>query len=136
MTLPAFERQRSTRADANTRIALNRCAIRPAMVEGRRFPRLHHSPTLSADTRASARPGASMYAVILDDAELNNLLMTQAIRGLPDCEPKAFTRADKGLAFVNENAAAIGIAVTLRHAGDERRRLHPGGAAGRGLRAR
>jgi len=43
MTLPAFERQRSTRADANTRIALNRCAIRPAMVEGRRFPRLHHS---------------------------------------------------------------------------------------------
>ena len=43
-----------------------------------------------------------MYAVILDDAELNNLLMTQAIRGLPDCEPKAFTRADKALAFVAE----------------------------------
>ena len=53
-----------------------------------------------------------MYAVILDDAELNNLLMTQAIRGLPDCEPKAFTRADKALAFVAENAAEIGIAIT------------------------
>src|SRR4051812_49750920 len=53
-----------------------------------------------------------MYAVILDDAELNNLLMTQAIRGLPDCEPKAFTRADKALAFVAGNAAEIGIAIT------------------------
>ena len=53
-----------------------------------------------------------MYAVILDDAELNNLLMTQAIRGLPDCEPKAFTRAEKALAFVAENASEIGIAIT------------------------
>src|SRR5829696_6228355 len=38
--------------------------------------------------------------------------MTQAIRGLPDCEPKAFSRADKALAFVAGNASEIGIAIT------------------------
>ena len=53
-----------------------------------------------------------MFAVVLDDAELNNLLMTQAIRGLPECEPKAFTQPEKALAFVRDNAGAIGVAIT------------------------
>ncbi|HEX8165822.1 MAG TPA: HD domain-containing phosphohydrolase [Beijerinckiaceae bacterium] len=53
-----------------------------------------------------------MYAVVLDDAELNNLLMTEAIRGLAGCEPVAFTRPEDALAFVRDNAGAVGIAVT------------------------
>jgi hypothetical protein len=41
-----------------------------------------------------------MYIVILDDAELNNLLMTQALHGVPGAEPVAFTQPEKALAFV------------------------------------
>jgi putative two-component system response regulator len=53
-----------------------------------------------------------MYAVVLDDAALNNLLMTEAIRGVGGCEPVAFTSPEEALAFVAGNAEAIGIAVT------------------------
>jgi putative two-component system response regulator len=53
-----------------------------------------------------------MYAVVLDDAELNNVLMTEAIRGVPGCEPVAFTRPEDALAFVRANAGEIGVGVT------------------------
>src|SRR4051812_40801096 len=55
--------------------------------------------------------GSSMYAVVLDDAELNNLLMTEAIRGIPECEPVAFTSPEKALAFMEARAAQIGVAI-------------------------
>ena len=53
-----------------------------------------------------------MYAVVLDDAPLNNLLMTEAIRGVAGCEPVAFTAPAEALAFVAANVERIGIAVT------------------------
>jgi putative two-component system response regulator len=53
-----------------------------------------------------------MYAVVLDDAALNNLLMTEAIRGVAGCEPVAFTAPEAALAFVREHAGEIGIGIT------------------------
>jgi putative two-component system response regulator len=53
-----------------------------------------------------------MYAIVLDDAELNNLLMTEAIRGIAGCIPQAFTRPEDALAFVAATAGEIGIAIT------------------------
>jgi putative two-component system response regulator len=53
-----------------------------------------------------------MYAVVLDDAELNNLLMTEAIRGIAGCMPQAFTRPADALAFVEANTGAIGVGIT------------------------
>ncbi|HEX8416145.1 MAG TPA: HD domain-containing phosphohydrolase [Methylobacterium sp.] len=53
-----------------------------------------------------------MFALILDDAALNNLLMTEAIRGIPDCEPRAFTKPAEALAFVRGHAETIGIAIS------------------------
>jgi putative two-component system response regulator len=53
-----------------------------------------------------------MYAVVLDDAELNNLLMTEAIRGIAGCIPQAFTRPADALAFMAEKVGEIGVAIT------------------------
>ena len=53
-----------------------------------------------------------MLALILDDAELNNLLVVQALKSVPDCEPVEFTCPVAALAFLRENVARIGIAMT------------------------
>ncbi len=37
-----------------------------------------------------------MLALILDDAEMNNLLMVQALKPVADCEPVTFTCPEKG----------------------------------------
>lgn len=52
-----------------------------------------------------------MYIVILDDAELNNLLMTQALHSVPGAEPVAFTQPEKALAFVEAKRTEIGVAI-------------------------
>ena len=54
----------------------------------------------------------AMFVLLLDDAPMNNLLMAEAVRGLPDCEIRDFTAPADALAFVRENAEAIGVAVT------------------------
>ena len=53
-----------------------------------------------------------MLALILDDAELNNLLVVQALKPVPDCEPVEFTCPVAALAFLRANVARIGIAIT------------------------
>jgi putative two-component system response regulator len=53
-----------------------------------------------------------MYTLVLDDAELNNVIMTEAIRHIPGCEPRDFTRPEDALAFVRSHAGSIGVATT------------------------
>jgi putative two-component system response regulator len=53
-----------------------------------------------------------MYALVLDDAELNNLLMTEAIRPIAGVEPRAFTKPEDALAFVRAHAPEIGVATS------------------------
>ena len=53
-----------------------------------------------------------MLALILDDAELNNLLMVQAMHGIVGCQPVAFTDPQEALSFIATHASEIGIATT------------------------
>ncbi|TNC15287.1 response regulator [Methylobacterium terricola] len=53
-----------------------------------------------------------MRAIVLDDAELNNLLMLEALRPIPDCVPQSFTRPADALAFAEAHAEEIGIVLT------------------------
>lgn len=53
-----------------------------------------------------------MLALILDDSEMNNLLMMQALKAVPDCEPVDFTGPVEALAFLRGNVERIGILVT------------------------
>lgn len=53
-----------------------------------------------------------MYVVILDDADLSNFLMTEALRPVRDCTPKAFTRAHDALAFIEAHPGGVGTAIT------------------------
>lgn len=53
-----------------------------------------------------------MHIVILDDDELNNALMGEALRGLPGVETHAFTEPAAALAFVGQEADGIGVAIT------------------------
>jgi putative two-component system response regulator len=53
-----------------------------------------------------------MYALVLDDSEMNNLLMTEALRPVAGCEAVDFTRPEAALAFAAANAAEIGVVVT------------------------
>ncbi len=53
-----------------------------------------------------------MLALILDDAEMNNLLMVQALKPVADCEPVTFTCPEKGIAYLRENADRIGVVIT------------------------
>ena len=53
-----------------------------------------------------------MLALILDDSEMNNLLMMQALKAVPDCEPVAFTCPVEALAYLRENVERIGIVIT------------------------
>lgn len=50
-----------------------------------------------------------MFALILDDSELNNLLMQEAIRGVGGCTPQVFTRPTPALDFLRAHADEIGI---------------------------
>ncbi|MDB5558083.1 MAG: response regulator receiver modulated metal dependent phosphohydrolase [Enterovirga sp.] len=53
-----------------------------------------------------------MQVLVLDDIELNNVLMVEALRGLPDCRPVAFTSPEEALAHLRDKAAEIGLAIT------------------------
>jgi putative two-component system response regulator len=53
-----------------------------------------------------------MLALLLDDGELNNVIMEEAIRPIASCTPVAFTRPEEALAFVRERAEEIGIATS------------------------
>ncbi|MGX7707221.1 HD-GYP domain-containing protein [Methylobacterium sp. Gmos1] len=53
-----------------------------------------------------------MRAIVLDDAELNNLLMLEALRPIADCRPQSFTRPADALAFAAAHADEIGIVLT------------------------
>lgn len=53
-----------------------------------------------------------MIVLILDDSALNNALMAEAVRGLPDCEARDFTDPADALALVRQKPQAIGVAVT------------------------
>ena len=53
-----------------------------------------------------------MLALILDDSEMNNLLIMQALKPVAGCEPVAFTCPATALAFLRANVDRIGIVVT------------------------
>ncbi len=51
-------------------------------------------------------------SLIIDDSEINNLLMVQALKPVAGCEPVSFTCPKAGLAFLRENVERIGVVVT------------------------
>ncbi len=53
-----------------------------------------------------------MLTLILDDAEINNLLMAEAMRGIPDCQPRTFVDPGEALAFLQANHESIGLVTT------------------------
>jgi putative two-component system response regulator len=53
-----------------------------------------------------------VLALILDDSEMNNLLMMQALKPVAGCEPIAFTCPAAALAFLRANIDRIGVVVT------------------------
>ncbi|MFB0491670.1 putative two-component system response regulator [Methylobacterium sp. OAE515] len=53
-----------------------------------------------------------MLALILDDSEMNNLLMLQALKPVADCEPVAFTCPRAALDFLRAHVDRIGVVVT------------------------
>lgn len=53
-----------------------------------------------------------MYIVVVDDDEMNNALMSEALRGLPDAVAETFTTGSGALEFVRENASSVGAAIT------------------------
>ena len=53
-----------------------------------------------------------MFALILDDTELNNVLMAEALRSVEGCTPRAFTRPEDALDFIGAHADEIGIATS------------------------
>lgn len=53
-----------------------------------------------------------MRALVLDDGELNNLVMVEALRPIPGCMPQDFTRPADALAFAQAHAEEIGIVLT------------------------
>lgn len=53
-----------------------------------------------------------MRALVLDDGELNNLLMVEALRPIVGCEPHDFTRPADALAFAQAHAQDIGVIIT------------------------
>lgn len=56
--------------------------------------------------------GGKVLALILDDSEMNNLLVVQALRSVENCEPVAFTCAEAALSFLRANVERIGVLVT------------------------
>ena len=52
-----------------------------------------------------------MKVLVLDDVELNNVLMAEALKGVPECTPVAFTSPEKALAYLTESATGVGVAM-------------------------
>jgi putative two-component system response regulator len=52
-----------------------------------------------------------VHVVILDDDELSNFLMTEALRAVENCRPVAFVRPSEALAHLAENRADVGLAI-------------------------
>ena len=53
-----------------------------------------------------------MLALVLDDAEMNNLVMVASLRPLAGCLPHAFTVPAEALAFAESRACEIGVVIT------------------------
>ncbi|MDR7040371.1 putative two-component system response regulator [Methylobacterium sp. BE186] len=53
-----------------------------------------------------------MLALILDDAEMNNLVIVAALRPLAGCTPHDFTAPAEALTFAKANACEIGVVIT------------------------
>ena len=53
-----------------------------------------------------------MLALVLDDAEMNNMLMVASLRPIADCRPHAFTVPTEALAFAEAHADEIGVMIT------------------------
>ncbi|MBP1182218.1 HD-GYP domain-containing protein [Methylobacterium sp. PvR107] len=53
-----------------------------------------------------------MLALILDDAEMNNLVIVAALRPLAGCTPHDFTVPEEALAFAKAHACEIGVVIT------------------------
>jgi putative two-component system response regulator len=53
-----------------------------------------------------------MLALILDDAEMNNLVIVAALRPLAGCTPQAFTAPAEALAYARSHASEIGVVIT------------------------
>jgi putative two-component system response regulator len=53
-----------------------------------------------------------VLALVLDDSEMNNLLVVQALKSVAECEPVAFTCPMAALAFLRANIDRIGVVVT------------------------
>ena len=53
-----------------------------------------------------------MLALILDDAEMNNLLVVTALRSIVGCLPHDFTIPAEALAFARTHASEIGVVIT------------------------
>ena len=70
---------------------------------------------MSSDTkqRFRAEPGAvTCEVLILDDVELNNMLMAQAISTIPNCQVCAFTDPKQALAEIERDPGRFGSVVT------------------------
>ena len=52
-----------------------------------------------------------MYILVLDDSELNNVLMSEALRDIPGCRVICFTEPLKALDFARDKQAELGTAV-------------------------
>lgn len=53
-----------------------------------------------------------MLALVLDDAEMNNLIMVASLRPLAGCVPHDFTVPAEALAFAEAHASEIGVVIT------------------------
>ena len=53
-----------------------------------------------------------MLAVILDDAEMNNLVVMAALRPIAGCTPRDFTVPAEALAFAQAHASEVGVVIT------------------------
>ena len=53
-----------------------------------------------------------MLALVLDDAEMNNLLIVAALQPIPGCLPRDFTVPAEALAYAEAHASEIGVVIT------------------------
>lgn len=77
----------------------------------------HASPLAAAprpvsETEPAVGADETLIALILDDSEMNNLLLTRALAPVAGCRAVDFTRPEDALAFLRANVARIGIVIT------------------------
>ncbi len=65
-----------------------------------------------SEERTGLDDGEPLIALILDDSEMNNLLLARALAPVPGCRAVDFTEPALALAYLRENVARIGIAIT------------------------